>query len=148
AAQPSKEDQSDEPTARVALIRQRWTAADRPFRAAQPQPTAVRSQGSRHSRFRLKLTAGFVASAALLGIIVYIATDNGTVKITGSDSRMKIAIDRNDVTIENLGQPITFRTGTHTLEAERDGLKFKTDSFQIRRGEETVLDVTYIPAPP
>jgi len=81
--------------------------------------------------------------AGLLGVILYIATDNGTIKITGTDSQMKVLIDGKEVVIENLGKPITFRTGEHQLLVKRDSLEFKTKSFQIRRGAETVLDVTY-----
>jgi formylglycine-generating enzyme required for sulfatase activity/serine/threonine protein kinase len=91
---------------------------------------------------------GLLGLVALLGVVVYIATDNGTVKITGSDPRMKISIDGNKVTIDNLGKPITFRTGTHKFEADYDDVRFKTDSFQVRRSAETVLDVTYVPKVP
>ncbi len=81
---------------------------------------------------RLKVAAGLLGLAGLFGIILYIVTDKGAVRIMGADSQMKISIDKEDVRIENPGKPITFRTGAHQLEAERDGLEFKTDSFQIR----------------
>ena len=48
---------------------------------------------------------------AVLGIIIYVVTDNGTVKITGTDYRMKVSIDGEDIIIENLGKPITIRAG-------------------------------------
>jgi formylglycine-generating enzyme required for sulfatase activity len=124
-------------------------AADRPPRTAtQPQPALTRADGSQRSSSRLKLITALLASAALLGITLYITTDNGTVKITGTDDRMKISIDGDAVTIENLGKPIMFRTGLHKFTVKRDGMEFKSDSFQIKRGEETVLDVTYIPPRP
>ncbi len=89
------------------------------------------------------IAAGLLGLAGLLGVIVYIATDKGTIKITGSDPLMTVRIDGKEVRIENLGQPITFRTGEHELLVTRDGLEFRGKSFQIRRGVETVLDVTY-----
>ena len=103
---------------------------DKPLASKRPE-----AQGGR----------GIAGIAGLFGIVVYIATDNGTVKITGTDSHMKIAIDGDDVRIENLGTPITFHTGVHQLAVKHDGLEFKSESFQVRRGEETVLDVTYTP---
>jgi hypothetical protein len=81
----------------------------------------------------------------LLGVILYIATDHGTVKITGTDPQMKVLVDGREIHIENLGQPITIRSGTHKLMVTRDDLEVKTDTFHIQRGEERVLEVTYIP---
>ena len=71
------------------------------------------------------------------------ATDNGTVKITGTDDRMKVSIDGGDILIENVGKPITIRAGRHNLLVTRDGLTVKTEAFEISRGLEKVLEVTY-----
>jgi formylglycine-generating enzyme required for sulfatase activity/serine/threonine protein kinase len=117
--------------------------------ASEPEPTAAAvRRASTSDWFSASwhwAALGLLGLAVLFGVIVYIVTDHGTVKIAGSDPQMKITVDGEEIRIENLGQPITFRTGTHCLVATRDGLEFKTDSFQIRRGEETVLDVTYTP---
>jgi len=109
-----------------------------PAVSAQPEPFFGWFTGSRRW-----VVAGLLGLAGLLGVIRYITTDNGTIRITGTDSRMKVLIDGQEVRIENLGKPITIRTGVHKLLVKRDGLEFKADSFQIWRGEENVLDVTY-----
>ncbi len=86
---------------------------------------------------------------AVLGIIIYIVTDTGTVKVTGTDPNLVVRIDGGrGIRIENLGEPLTLRTGPHDLEVKRGDLIVKTQKFQIQRGRETPLKVTYIPKPP
>ena len=82
-----------------------------------------------------------------LGIVVHIVTDTGTVKISGSDPNMVVRIDGREIRIENLGEPITLRTGAHDLLVTRGDLVVTTQTFQIHRGQETPLEVTYIPRP-
>jgi hypothetical protein len=60
------------------------------------------------------VAAGALGLFGLLGVILYIVTDHGTVTIKGTDAKMKVLIDGREIRIENLGQPITIRTGTHT----------------------------------
>jgi formylglycine-generating enzyme required for sulfatase activity len=85
---------------------------------------------------------------AFLGVIIYIVTDNGTVKITGTDPNMVVRIDNKKIPIENIGEPIILRTGQHDFLVTRGELVVKTQTFQIQRGEEMALEVTYIPKPP
>jgi formylglycine-generating enzyme required for sulfatase activity len=93
------------------------------------------------------LAAGLLGLFGFLGIVLYVVTDHGTVKITGTDPGMSVLIDGEQIRIENLGQPITIRTGPHKLLVRRDGLETRTEAFSIRRGDEKVLDVTYTPKP-
>ena len=52
---------------------------------------------------------------AVLGIIIHIVTDTGTVKITGTDPSIIVRVDGGrEIRIENLGEPITLRTGRTT----------------------------------
>ena len=109
-------------------------------------PAGPERSGSSHGvggRLRGWLAAGTVGLCALFGIIIYVATDNGTVKITGTDDRMKVSIDGGDIRIENLGKSIRIRAGRHHLLVTRDGLTVKTEAFEINRGREKVLEVTY-----
>jgi formylglycine-generating enzyme required for sulfatase activity/serine/threonine protein kinase len=95
--------------------------------------------------FKRRVVAGSLGLAGLLGVILYIATDNGTVKITGTDPVMRVLVDGEEIRIENLGKPITIRTGRHKLAVTRDNLEVQADTFILRRGEEKVLDVSYTP---
>ena len=99
-------------------------------------------------RSRRSVAAGVLAIVGLLGVVLYIATDNGTVKITGTDPAMKVLVDGQEVRIENLGKPIAIRKGPHKLLVTRDGFEVKTDAFLIRRGEEKILEVSYTPNVP
>jgi formylglycine-generating enzyme required for sulfatase activity/serine/threonine protein kinase len=114
------------------------------------KPARLTSQSPTRPTARLRgwVAAGVLGMAALLGVIVYVTTDRGTVKIMGTDPKMKVLVDGQEVRIENLGKPITVRTGSHKLLVTRDELEVKTDTFLIRRGKETVLEVTYTPAGP
>ena len=96
----------------------------------------------------LWLYVAAVPLLAFLGIIIYIVTDNGTVKITGTDATMVVRVDNKTIRIENLGEPITLRAGPHDLLVTRGELLVKTQTFQIQRGQETPLEVTYTPKPP
>jgi hypothetical protein len=84
---------------------------------------------------------------AVLGIVINIVTDTGTVKITGTDPDMVVRIDGRGIRIENLGKPIALRTGAHELELKRGDLVVKTQTFQIQRWQETSLRVIHIPKP-
>jgi formylglycine-generating enzyme required for sulfatase activity len=84
---------------------------------------------------------------AILGVIIYVVTDTGTVKITGADPRMTLRIDDREIRIENQGEPITLRTGPHSMIVLRGDMVIVTRDFQIRRGQETPIQVTYTPRP-
>jgi hypothetical protein len=85
---------------------------------------------------------------AVLGIVIHLVTDTGAVKITGKDPDLIVRIDGGRaIQIENVGEPITLRTGAHDLEVLRGDLWVKTRTFQIRRGQETLVEVTYTPKP-
>jgi formylglycine-generating enzyme required for sulfatase activity len=88
-----------------------------------------------------------ISLLAFLGVIIYIVTDNGTVKISGTDAGMIVRIDNKTIRIENIGEPISLRTGPHDLLVTRGELVVKTQTFQIQRGQETPLEVTYTPNP-
>ena len=120
-----------------------------PMADASPRPvsSAALPRGDKGSRRRAMLAAGLLGLFGFLGIVLYVVTDHGTVKITGTDPGMKVLIDGGEIRIENLGRPITIRTGPHKLLVRRDGLETRTEEFSIRRGDEKVLDVTYIPRP-
>jgi formylglycine-generating enzyme required for sulfatase activity len=106
------------------------------------------SPARRSGRNARQVAAGALGLAGLLGVILYITTENGTVKITGTDPAMRVLVDGQEVRIENLGNPITIRTGPHKLLVTRDDMEAKTDTFLIRRGEQKVLEVSYNPKAP
>ncbi len=101
---------------------------------------------TRHSVLGPRVYLAALPLLAIVGIIIHIVTDTGTVKITGTGPKLVVRVDRGrEIRIENLGEPITLRTGAHDLEVKRGDLWVKTQTFQIRRGQETPLEVTFTP---
>ena len=100
-----------------------------------------RCESKRGGRVRGRLAAGALGLCAVFGIIIYVATDNGWVMITGTDDRMKVMVDEQVIGIENLGKPISVRAGTHHLLVTRDGLTVKSEAFEINRFGEKLLEV-------
>jgi formylglycine-generating enzyme required for sulfatase activity len=60
---------------------------------------------------------------------------------------MVVWIDGSEIRIGKLGEPITLRAGAHNLEVTQGNLVVETRKFQIKRGQETRLEVTYTPGP-
>ena len=50
-------------------------------------------------------------AALLLGIIIYVATDKGRIKIEVNDPNAVVLVDGKEVRIEGLGDPITLSIG-------------------------------------
>jgi len=104
--------------------------------ASRRQEPAVSSQlvGAPPKRRNIPWLWFYVAALPLLafvGVIIYIVTDNGTVKIAGTDPEMVVRIDGKEIRIENIGEPISLRTGPHDILVKRGELVVKTQTFQI-----------------
>jgi hypothetical protein len=93
----------------------------------QPQPAGASalpvSSPKRRPVPGLRLYLSVLPLLAALGIIIHIATDTGTVRITGTDPNMVVRIDGRAIRIGNLGEPMTLRTGAHDLAVTRGDLK-------------------------
>jgi formylglycine-generating enzyme required for sulfatase activity len=144
---PGSRAESPAPSASRATIRAKPAPATRPDRGvddARMQPESQLPLGPTKRSWRW-VAAGALGFFGLLGVILYVATDHGTVKITGTDPQMKVLIDGREIRIENVGQPITIRTGTHSLVVTRGDLVVTTQAFQVQRGQKTPLEVAYTP---
>ncbi|MDB5349494.1 MAG: prkC 29 [Planctomycetota bacterium] len=111
-----------------------------------PGTEPVRPQEDRGppSLVRKFMLGGFLG--AMLGVIYYVATDNGTLKIQGFDPAMEVRIDGKEIKITNLGEPITVRAGEHDLLIRQGGVRVRTPgSFVVRRGEEKIVQAELIP---
>jgi formylglycine-generating enzyme required for sulfatase activity/serine/threonine protein kinase len=99
-------------------------------------------------RYRTRgwLAAGGGAMGAvslLLGIVIYVSTNYGTVKIELSDPSAKVTVkvDGDTVEIAGLKDPLTFKAGPHDLLVTSGEFKTVTQSFTVQRGENPVLIV-------
>ena len=99
------------------------------------------------ARWPMGAAAG-AAALVLLGIIIYVAAEQGTVKIEIDAPKAQVRVDGNELRIENLGEPITLRTGGHKLVVLRGDKEIHAEQFTIRRGANPVLKVTLERPPP
>ena len=81
---------------------------------------------------------------ALLLTVMYIVTDNGTMKIAGAGPNMTVRIDGQEIPSQNLDVPIVLRTGPHEIVVNRGETVLETRTFLIQRGEEFPLNLTDI----
>ncbi len=124
------------------------------LKAVQPQPAAapappVAGLGGRPPWLRKAvLAASIFGGLMLLGIIIYVTTNKGRIKIVvqGQGSAPVISIDGDQVRIEDLDEPISLRAGDHELTVQRGGMVVQTTKFTVERGKiKEVLVVEYQP---
>lgn len=132
---------SAEPDFLITQPDDRW-----PILSDEPLPETEPVRRGINDSWRWVLAGAFGLLVAL-AIVIYVVTDTGTLKIKGADANMLVHVDGRKVRIENLGEPITLRTGTHELLVTRGELVVTTKSFQIVRGRERILDVTFTRKP-
>ena len=86
---------------------------------------------------------GFIA----LGIIIYVATDKGRIKLVVDGPQPIVKIDSDTVRIEGRDETITLRAGPHELVVQWGDGESKTQTFVVRRGDNTEWRVEYEPKP-
>jgi WD40 repeat protein/formylglycine-generating enzyme required for sulfatase activity len=107
---------------------------------ARPAPARPRKRGP-----ALAAAAGFLALLAA-GIVFFMQTPDGMVRIEIDDPAIKLAIEGHAATITNADrQPITLTPGKHGLTIRRGDFTFNTAGFEVRKGTKTVLKVTWHP---
>lgn len=112
---------------------------------ARPKPA---SAGFKPPRFLSRawiIAAAGAAASLLLGIIIYVATDNGRIKIEVNDPNAVVKIDGKEVRVEGLGEPITLSVGEHDYLVRWGNGEFETDRFVVRRGDNEALKIEYEP---
>jgi serine/threonine protein kinase len=92
----------------------------------------------------LVAAAGAAAFVLLLGIVISIAAEKGSVKIELSDpkAQVDIKIDGDSIELTGLDEPLKIKPGEHELEVTGKGFKTVCKSFTVRRGEEDIVRVT------
>lgn len=78
--------------------------------------------------------AGAAAIAVLLGVIVYVRTGRGTIRLEVNDPGVVVQIDGDEVHLAALDEPLVLRTGRHTLVLRRGETEIESRAFTIRRG--------------
>ena len=121
----------------------------------QVGPAGVSVQHRLAARRRQPPTQVLIALAAgaallLLGVIMYVVTDHGTVRIELSDpsADVEVKVDGDVIDVVGLKEPLRLIAGEHHLLVESGDYKSVSKSFTVRRGEQQVLHVTLEPEPP
>ena len=122
--------------------------------APQPsRPPRQRLSAKRWKRPPGKYIAIAAASAAamlLAGIIFYIATNKGTVKIELADANanVEVKVDGDTIDIAGLKQPLRLKAGEHDLQVTSTEFETYATKFTVRRGKEEVVRVSLEPRTP
>ncbi len=93
--------------------------------------------------------AGFVL--ALVGIVFYISTGKGTVKIELSDNviNLVVKVDGNEIDIAGLKEPLRLSVGEHALKVTSADFNVEAPEwFNVRRGIQEIVNVTLVPKDP
>lgn len=96
----------------------------------------------------LAILAGCGGLAAIaLGIILYLQTPDGLVKIEINDPAIKVMVDNDGANILPGGKEhaIKLIPGKHGLTITRGDFKFETTNFEFKKGQKVVICVTYQP---
>ena len=112
----------------------------------------ARSRAAIPPRFRrpawLAIGAGGLGAVLLLlGIVFYVTTDHGTIKIELSDPKapVEVKIDGQTVKVAGLKEPLELKAGEHGLLVTSGEFETATQSFVVRRGTEDVVRVSLQP---
>jgi formylglycine-generating enzyme required for sulfatase activity len=86
---------------------------------------------------------GLGAFLLLLAVIIYVATDSGTIKIEISDptADVQVKLDGQTIEIAGLKDPLKVKAGRHELLVTSGEFQTVTQSFTVRRGDNPVLHV-------
>ena len=95
------------------------------------------------------IAAASVFGGFSLGIIIYLATEKGRIKIVVDGLEPIAKIDGETIRIASLDETVTRRAGTllHELAVKWGDDEFKTRTFVVRRANNTELRVEYEPKP-
>jgi hypothetical protein len=91
------------------------------------------------------IAAAFSFALIALGVIIYVTTDYGRIKIIVDGPKADVQVDGEQIVIKTPRESITLRAGTHELAVKWGDGEFKTRTFVVRRGGNEELRVEYEP---
>jgi serine/threonine protein kinase len=93
--------------------------------------------------------AGAAGAAALLlvGIVILVRTEYGTIQIELSDptAKVEVKVDGDTVEITGLGQPLRLKPGAHNILVQGKDFESYSDSFTVKQGDNPVMQVKLVP---
>jgi formylglycine-generating enzyme required for sulfatase activity len=93
--------------------------------------------------------AGVLGLVVLLGVVFYLSTNYGWVKIEveAVAGQVEVKVDGDTIDVAGLNEPIRLRAGEHNLLVEAGEYRTYTKSFSVRRESDEVLRVALEPKP-
>jgi serine/threonine protein kinase len=124
-----------------------------PFASQRPSSSVLRHArpaGQRRrllTRSRLLVASALLGLSVLCGILLYVSTDHGTIKIQvdGADATAEVQVDGQAITAGGLGEPLRLRAGKHGLVVTTKDGELVRQAFTVRRGGHDVLRVALTP---
>ena len=94
-------------------------------------------------------TAVFIGLACvvllLAGVIFYVQTNRGTLRIEINDPQIEVAVQGTDIVVKDEGQEdIRLKPGEHTLHVKRGALEFDTDAITLKKGETVAVQIELV----
>jgi len=89
---------------------------------------------------------GCLAVAIVAGVVIFVRTNYGTIRVKVNDPNTTITIDDEmGISLQNADSgTLTVRAGEHKLHIQQGELEFETDSFRVKRGEDVLVRVELI----
>jgi serine/threonine protein kinase/WD40 repeat protein/phage FluMu protein Com len=110
--------------------------------------TATAPPAKPKSRRRLVYAVAALGFASILlagGIILYLQSPDGTVRIEINDPAIKVALDQGEFKIQGAYKdPFTVAPGAHGLRIKKDDFEFDTTTFAVKKGVMTTLKIDWI----
>ncbi|HVC93320.1 MAG TPA: formylglycine-generating enzyme family protein, partial [Pirellulales bacterium] len=105
----------------------------------------IQSRDHKLPRRRLRVVGG-VSVMLLSGIVLFIVTGKGTVRIEINDPAIEVVVDGTSATVKGAtSEPIELRAGVHVLRIKYRELDFETNKFTLNRGDTVTLKVELLP---
>lgn len=125
------------------LLEECLSHVQQPEQFPLPQPLTEAGEAGTGRRLKTALWGGFSSLLILLaGVIYYIQTDHGVVKIDVKDPSLKVAINHQTVTMrEGNKQPLVIDAGESKLMIQQGDNKFESDTFKLSRDGRVVFSV-------
>ena len=110
------------------------------------------ARSSKPRRWVAALAAGLLATAAIAAAVIVFQGENGMVRIETVDPDIEVVLTSNGRTFtikdQQTKESVTLPVGKYEVELTRGkkGLKLETKAFLLKRGDETVVKVTWAAA--
>ena len=99
--------------------------------------------GTRNSR-SIMIGAAAALVLVILSVVLIFRSSNGTLRIEIKDPEIEVSVKGADVEISGAGdEQISLSPGQHKLRVKRGDLEFETDSLVVRKGETTVVSISF-----